>query len=388
MKMNLRLQSTMPVQIDRGTVEIGGKQLQRGSPLECVQIGPVYGRANGEELFIFTPDVVSALAALLNRRAADSLVPIDWNHGTYEGGPPAESMNLGVVEPGTAAVSGDSLYVTPLWGPAGLKVIEDAAVLYVSVEIAGPAFDKTTGELLSDIEVIAIALTPTPALPGLEPVSLSDRPTVEVIMAKNKSAPGRQNADAPVPPTDQAPPEDQAPAEPTPEEQIATLEAENAALKEQIAQLEADLAAAKEAAGAAPGDAAALSDARTRTRTLLAEVKALTERVTASEAREKAAEKARRFSELLHTGRISPAEREHASKVFDLDVELFASMYEARAAGFSVPLGEQGHALDIDTPTDPKVFAEQKAGEWKVSFTEAVLRLEKEGHPLFKEATR
>lgn len=347
----------MPAEHLRVREMIDGREMLIGPPVQAMRVGDVYDTRDGALIGSYPPERLARLARMMNARSAARRIPIDWNHATFDGGPPEQSGPLGFVAPGSATMRDGGLWVTPIWSARGEQVIRDAASLYLSVEFAvgadggfAPAFDATTGARLGDEEIIAIALTPVPRVHGMQAVALSDarRPDMtgqEVRPMADPTAAPANGADVGAL-----------------EQRIAELVAELDATRAQLATAlgEAEQATAQLAEHRAGGDetarlSAAVAAHKTEAARLAAEVTAskaeaaqLAERLAAVEAARYSEQREGVLGDLVRSGAIVPARLDYYRRLYDAEHQagakgLFGEAAEVARANPAVQLGEVGH---------------------------------------------
>ena len=351
-----------------------------GQSFKTLSLGQVSSRMSGDQIGkTIDQDLLNELVRVFNERKINDPVIIDWQHATspFQGGtpaPPDTGMALGMII--DLEVKSDGLYAIPAYNEEGLKVVEKSGgILWSSPEyIHGEIFTRDGGDKVGDAQLLAITLTPRPAQSHnkIDRVTLSE----EVNM----------------------------------DDQVKELTAKLAASEELVAELKAKLEEKNEEQDAVMAesddnekqaesddnekqdddddekDKVKMSESFSKDISLLSEVQSLRESVKKLEAENTKIKCDEAVSALLRDGKISVAEKDVASKAWNIKglQPEFWSMFSERQANTSVPLQEVGHGAsgqEISKKTlDLKVrsLAEEKS----INYSDA-LNLFREQNPDF-----
>lgn len=326
-----------------------------GGPFRTLITGDIYCRWTGKRRGkpITETDLRDAVAVF----DTGEQVGIDVNHDTDQ--PDGTVLAMWVVDDGDR----HSLAVLPAYGPRiAAFVAKSSGSLWSSPEVIwGPVHDPRTGQVVGQMRIHSLAVTPDPAQATrvLDRVRLTDRGGTD-----------------PLPPSES---EDLSPPAPEErmkefEEAMAAMAAQMAAFGERIGKIEESMAAEPEGEQpAAEGQGEGAEQETAAYAALKAQVAQLT-------ARAAVAERDAIVGELLASARIAPAEKAAAEKVFERGgADLVREVYAGRKAGSAVP-SPKGHGqrteanpgLDkwtaLDTAVKAKLSAAKAAGDGEMTY--------------------
>jgi hypothetical protein len=350
-----------------------------GRPVQVFRCGPLHDRYTGE----LVRDIDDALLAdLCSVYAAQGVTaPVDYAHGSEDDDPtPERSKSYGQVISLEHRV-GEGVWATICWTHEGEEIVaESGGVLWTSPAfVEGPAYSKSTGALLGNVQLTSLALTNRPLQDRLEPVLMTDRPT-----------PGRSNkmADPVATPALAVDPAMGNPAEAAPSappaiaEPPATLDealVQISALKDEIVQLKLALAAATGTVEATEKMGAAKMTEQAR-------------RIQALETRLADNERKQELDALVSAGVIAPASRAFAEKLHRADTKLFAEYITAKRAAPEVDLTTRSVPGTGAEPGEAqrRFVAEVKAHQTstRCNYTEAERAVQAAKPDLWAEAVR
>lgn len=363
-----------------------------GQSFKTLSLGQVSSRMSGDQIGkTIDQDLLDELVRVFNERKINDPVIIDWQHATspFQGGtpaPPDTGMALGMII--DLEVKSDGLYAIPAYNEEGLKVVEKSGgILWSSPEyIHGEIFTRDGGDKVGDAQLLAITLTPRPAQSHnkIDRVTLSE----EIIMDDQvKELTAKLEA------SDELVKELQAKIEEMKSEQDAVMSTEykddeklaESDDNEKQAESDDDEKQA-ESDDEKDKDKVKMSESFSKDISLLSEVQSLRESVKKLEAENTKIKCDEAVSALLREGKISVAEKDVASKAWNIKglQPEFWSMFSERQANTSVPLQEVGHGAsgqEISKKTlDLKVrsLAEEKS----INYSDA-LNLFREQNPDF-----
>lgn len=360
-----------------------------GKTFKTLSLGQVSSRMSGDAIGKeINTDLLNELVRVFNERKVNDPVIIDWQHATspFQGkspAPPESGIALGMII--DLEVKDDGLYAVPAYNEEGLKVVEKSGgILWSSPEyIHGEIFTRDGGDKVGDAQLLAITLTPRPAQSHnkIDRITLSeDLMEEEVKELKAKLAAALELIE-----------ELKADAKSKQEEQDAMMNAENDEAEkktelEDDSEKKAEKEDEKKMMEDDEKDHNKMSENFRQDVALLNEVQALRESVKNLEAENTRIKCDEAVSSLLREGKISVAEKDVASKAWNIR-ELqpeFWNMFSERPLNSSVPLEEVGHGAsgqEISKGTlDQKVRA--LAEEKKIGYSDA-LSLFREQQPDF-----
>lgn len=332
-----------------------------GKPFRTLAKGSVHSRMNGKPLAKeLTEQDLSDLVDVYSKTREESPVIIDWNHNSGSIAPMESQVSLGLVK--DFKVDGDSIVCYPLYNDKGLELIKaNQGVLWSSPEfLLGDVYSRKDGQLVSHVgQLLAITLTNRPAQPHnkIDYVSLSENKLMDYTLEQLQAMPIEELAKLCM------------------EKHQLVLELEQ---KVKDLQAEIDALMAEEVTEPSEPIEAPSHAQMSETMVMLNEVKAqnlqLSERLKALEIEKHNLERENAISMLLSEGKITPAEKDLASKAFDLKVKgdaTFFNMFSERAANKAVPLQTIGTAVkpqQIDVVDAVKTLAKEKG----IGFNEAL----------------
>ena len=360
-----------------------------GKTFKTLSLGQVSSRMSGDAIGKeINTDLLNELVRVFNERKVNDPVIIDWQHATspFQGkspAPPESGIALGMII--DLEVKDDGLYAVPAYNEEGLKVVEKSGgILWSSPEyIHGEIFTRDGGDKVGDAQLLAITLTPRPAQSHnkIDRITLSEdlmEEQVKELQAKLAAA-------------EELIEELKADAKSKQEEQNAMMSAENDEAEkktelEDDSEKKAEKEDEKKMKEEDEKDHNKMSENFRQDVALLNEVQALRESVKNLEAENTRIKCDEAVSSLLREGKISVAEKDVASKAWNIR-ELqpeFWNMFSERPLNSSVPLEEVGHGAsgqEISKGTlDQKVRA--LAEEKKIGYSDA-LSLFREQQPDF-----
>jgi len=358
-----------------------------GKPFKTLSLGQVSSRMSGDTIGKeINQDLITELVRVFKERREHDPVIIDWQHATspFQSGspaPPDSGSALGMII--DLEMKDDGLYAIPAYNERGLEVVKNAGgVLWSSPEyIHGEIFSRDEGQKVGDAQLLAITLTPRPAQSHnkIDRITLSEESMMDDQINELKAALEAKDAmvqelEAKIKEMmedkDSSLNEDQQMAEQDDEEKLAEEEDAEAETEDEEEEDKKQK----------------LSETFSQDVSLLNEVVALRESVKKLEAENNKIKCDDAVTSLLREGKISPAEKDVASKAWnikDLQPE-FWQMFNERQSNSSVPLGEVGHGAsgqEISKKTlDQKVRA--LAEDKSINYSDA-LSLFREQQPDF-----
>lgn len=334
-----------------------------GQPFRIARVGLVYDRSTGETRFprpLTQDDLIDAVAVAKVHRPA-----LDVDHAEWE--PQGAVIAMALVD------DGDALAILPAYNPALAAYVErcSGALWSSPVMIFQDYHHPGTGERLGGFWVRSVAITSDPATlhANLDPVSLAATRDPGVIGAAVRLT--DETVDPPIP-TQKATTQERLM---DPEELKAMLDAILArldGLEKAISTLQDGKAEDSEAEAEAPAEEEMKSEA------LSAENAALRDRVRKLEEGQRLSARDSRIGACLTAGKLTPAERKVAEKLYDKSPELFGEVYEARLSGSMIPtLKGHGHVPEaslasLDDRRSDR--AKQIQSTEKVSYVAALTR--------------
>ena len=363
-----------------------------GKTFKTLSLGQVSSRMSGDAIGKeINADLLNELVRVFNERKVHDPVIIDWQHATspFQGkspAPPESGIALGMII--DLEVKEDGLYAVPAYNEEGLKVVEKSGgILWSSPEyIHGEIFTRDGGDKVGDAQLLAITLTPRPA----QSHNKIDRITLSEDLMEEQV----KELQAKLAAKDELVKELEEKIKEMREEQEATMNAEHDdAEKKKEHYDDSEKKAEKEddkdenkMNEEDKKDHNKMSESFSQDVALLSEVQALRESVKKLEAENNQIKCDEAVSSLLREGKISVAEKDVASKAWNIR-ELqpeFWNMFSERPVNSSVPLEEVGHGAsgqEISKGTlDQKVRA--LAEEKKIGYSDA-LSLFREQQPEF-----
>ena len=362
-----------------------------GKTFKTLSLGQVSSRMSGDAIGKeINADLLNELVRVFNERKVHDPVIIDWQHATspFQGkspAPPESGIALGMII--DLEVKEDGLYAVPAYNEEGLKVVEKSGgILWSSPEyIHGEIFTRDGGDKVGDAQLLAITLTPRPA----QSHNKIDRITLSEDLMEEQV----KELQAKLAAKDELVKELEEKIKEMREEQEATMNTEEDAEKKNERYDDSEKKAEKEddkdenkMNEEDKKDHNKMSESFSQDVALLSEVQALRESVKKLEAENNQIKCDEAVSSLLREGKISVAEKDVASKAWNIR-ELqpeFWNMFSERPMNSSVPLEEVGHGAsgqEISKGTlDQKVRA--LAEEKKIGYSDA-LSLFREQQPEF-----
>ena len=345
-----------------------------GKTFKTLSLGQVSSRMSGDAIGKeINTDLLNELVRVFNERKVHDPVIIDWQHATspFQGKSPAPP------ESGIALSLHDALPI--------LKVVEKSGgILWSSPEyIHGEIFTRDGGDKVGDAQLLAITLTPRPA----QSHNKIDRITLSEDLMEEQV----KELQAKLAAKDELVKELEEKLKEMKDEQDATMNAENDEAEkktelENDSEKKAEKEDEKKMMEDDKKDHNKMSESFSQDVALLSEVQALRESVKKLEAENSQIKCDEAVSSLLREGKISVAEKDVASKAWNIR-ELqpeFWNMFSERPMNSSVPLEEVGHGAsgqEISKGTlDQKVRA--LAEEKKIGYSDA-LSLFREQQPDF-----
>jgi phage I-like protein len=360
-----------------------------GKTFKTLSLGQVSSRMSGDAIGKeISVDLLNELVRVFNERKVNDPVIIDWQHATspFQGkspAPPESGIALGMII--DLEVKDDGLYAVPAYNEEGLKVVEKSGgILWSSPEyIHGEIFTRDGGDKVGDAQLLAITLTPRPA----QSHNKIDRITLSEDLMEEQV----KELQAKLAAKDELVKELEEKLKEMKDEQDATMNAENDEAEkktelEDDSEKKAEKEDEKKMKEEDEKDHNKMSENFRQDVALLNEVQALRESVKNLEAENTRIKCDEAVSSLLREGKISVAEKDVASKAWNIR-ELqpeFWNMFSERPVNSSVPLDEVGHGAsgqEISKGTlDQKVRA--LAEEKKIGYSDA-LSLFREQQPDF-----
>jgi phage I-like protein len=360
-----------------------------GKTFKTLSLGQVSSRMSGDAIGKeINTDLLNELVRVFNERKVNDPVIIDWQHATspFQGkspAPPESGIALGMII--DLEVKDDGLYAVPAYNEEGLKVVEKSGgILWSSPEyIHGEIFTRDGGDKVGDAQLLAITLTPRPA----QSHNKIDRITLSEDLMEEQV----KELQAKLAAKDELVKELEEKLKEMKDEQDATMNAENDEAEkktelEDDSEKKAEKEDEKKMMEDDEKDHNKMSENFRQDVALLNEVQALRESVKNLEAENTRIKCDEAVSSLLREGKISVAEKDVASKAWNIR-ELqpeFWNMFSERPLNSSVPLEEVGHGAsgqEISKGTlDQKVRA--LAEEKKIGYSDA-LSLFREQQPDF-----
>lgn len=350
-----------------------------GKPFKTLALGTIYSRTSANEMNAnkakplsseITLDILNEFDKVYRITKEKNPVIIDWNHNsTSETANPLSSISYGEII--DMEVREDGLWVTPAYTKQGAEIVKmSEGSLWSSPEfLLGKIYDRQTGDLIGNAQMLAITLTNRPAQPHnlIDRVSLMEKITMEYTIEQLQAMPQEELAKLCM----------------EKHMLVKSLEAEKEGMKNELDMLKSEMDELSGEEKSLSEDSAEMmggakdykmSEAQAN---LLSEIKAqnvqLSERIKKLESEKHTAERKLAVDNLLNSGKITPSELSVAEKAYDLKSSdaTFWTMFSERKANSVVNLQEIGSK---EKTSDVPVFDQVKsiAKEKGISFSEAL----------------
>ena len=368
------------IDIDGLTVVVEDGQ-QLGRPFVTLRAGTVASRMSGETIAEVTPKMLAEIVRVYQARKESDPVIIDWNHQSspsFGSNTPETGGALGEIVDLRLSEDGQCLIAIPAYNERGLKTVAEAqGSLWSSPEfVMGEVYARESGAPTGGAQLLAVTLTPRPQ----QTASSVDRVllTEEVnLMETRENLMKMEQADLVDLLLQKMAMVAEMEKRLTEEEDKKNLAEEEDKKEMTEEEDKKNLAEEDDKEKMMEKRNYSMSESNEGSALLLAEVSTLREQLTALREENQSVKRKGAVTELVRSGRISPAEVALAEKAWDQAQsgdDAFWAMFHERKAGSVVSLREVGHGASGEQINRETLAerAKQLAAEKSITFSEAL----------------